>query len=421
MQPLINDGWLMGASVAVAHRDVTELYHFGRTTLTGAPPVDNTLYELGSISKAFTGVLLATLLEEEALFEDAAVSTLLPSSVLVPARNGVVITLGDLASHHSGLPRLPANLSPSDASNPYADYSVTQLYAELTGTTLSVTPGTRYEYSNLGTGLLGHALGLHLEMDFQDAVKARITVPLGMHSTTVTLSAQEATRLAQPHDPDLVPVTPWDMPTLQSAGGLRSSIWDMAVFARANLGGANTVLEAALQRSHLPLHPLNGGGSIALGWHLLSNGTVWHNGSTFGSATMMAVDVENQVAVVLLANTGAYSVTAAGMALMRAVLQGVAEPLTLPRAVTLSETEMERCVGRYSFGGNTVVSVRRSGTFLELLLAGNPPLRLYAEDALHFFLRVAEISVSFTANGAGEITAITYDEGAGEQTGMRLP
>src|SRR5204862_268966 len=112
----------------------------------------NTLFEIGSMTKTFTATNLADMVARGEVRLDDPVAKYLPDSAHVPSRNGKQITLVDLAIQSSGLPRLPSNLAPRDPGNPYADYSVQQLYAFLAAYQLTRDIGATSEYSNLGVG-----------------------------------------------------------------------------------------------------------------------------------------------------------------------------------------------------------------------------------------------------------------------------
>ena len=189
-----------------------------------------TIFEIGSTSKVFTALLLADAAERQEVALTDPVAKYLPASVRMPKR-GRDITLQDLATHTSGLPRLPTNLSLKDAANPYADYSVDQLYAFLSSYELPRDVGAQYEYSNLGGGLLGHALALRAGMSYEALVESRITRPLGMTSTRITLSSEMKSRLATGYGPTLQPTANWDLPTLAGAGALRSTGNDLLTFS----------------------------------------------------------------------------------------------------------------------------------------------------------------------------------------------
>jgi len=160
----------------------------------------NTIFEVGSVTKVFTSLLLADMAQRGQVALTDPVAKYLPAGVKMPERNGRQISLEDLATHTSGLPRLPSNLSPKDAANPYADYSVEQLYQFLSGYQLTRDIGPQYEYSNLGGGLLGHVLARRAGMDYEKVVRSRICEPLGMRSTSITLSDDMKTRFAVGHN-----------------------------------------------------------------------------------------------------------------------------------------------------------------------------------------------------------------------------
>src|SRR4029078_9399783 len=147
---------------------------YGTSDVPGLPLDANTVFEIGSLTKTFTATILADMvLRGEVALDDPA-QKYLPASVKVPSRNGRQITLLDLATHTSGLPKIPANLKQTDPQNPYASYSVQDLYDYLTSYTLTRDPGARFEYSNTGVGLLGHILSLKANKSYEDLVIERV-------------------------------------------------------------------------------------------------------------------------------------------------------------------------------------------------------------------------------------------------------
>jgi len=192
---------------------------YGKGAAGDSKPLDgDTVFEIGSITKAFTGLLLADMsLRGEVSLDDAA-QKYLPEGAKMPERNGHAITLRHLSMHHSALPRLPGNLKPADPANPYADYGPAQLYEFLAGHTLRRDPGASYEYSNLGAGLLGHLLARRAGKSYEDVLRERIIDPLGMRDTRITLTDAMKSRLAQGHGPQLEPVKNWDLDALAGAG-----------------------------------------------------------------------------------------------------------------------------------------------------------------------------------------------------------
>src|SRR5579859_856747 len=173
-----------------------EVVAYGKRAKDG-PPVDgDTFFEIGSITKVFTSLLLADMVERGEVTLDTPIAKLLPESVKVPSRNGKQITLLDISMQVSGLPRLPSNFHPADAGNPYADYDTAKLYEFLSGYTLTRDIGAKYEYSNLAVGLLGHALARKAGLTYEQLLRKRILDPLGMNDTTITLTSDQRKRLA---------------------------------------------------------------------------------------------------------------------------------------------------------------------------------------------------------------------------------
>ena len=273
-----------------------------------ASPLDSlSVFEIGSITKAFTGILLADMAGRGEVEFDTPVADYLPDRVSVPGRDGRDITLADLATHRSALPRSPANLQPADVLDPYSDYSVDQMYSFLNEHELRRDIGSEYEYSNLGMGLLGHALALHAGKSYGELVGERILRPLGMSMTSIQLTPPMEEHLATGHNARGFPTKNWRIPTLAGAGALRSNVMDMLAFAEANLAEGEGGLSVAMRESHRPRAEAVPGMSVGLGWHIRHVGEsriVWHNGGTGGYRTFLGFDPDQGVAVVVLTNSG---------------------------------------------------------------------------------------------------------------------
>src|SRR5262245_40545413 len=204
----------------------------------------DSVFEIGSITKVFTALLFAEMVERGEVKPDDPVSKFLPERVAIPSRNGKQITLLHLVTHVSGLPRIPDNLKTTDLTNPYADYDAAKLYEFLSRYTLPRDPGEKHEYSNLGAGLLGHALSLRAGKPYEELIRQRILEPLRM--TATSLNSRQG--MATGHTGDLKPVTPWDFQVLAPAGAIRSTAGDMLNFAAAHLELMETPLKAAIAR-----------------------------------------------------------------------------------------------------------------------------------------------------------------------------
>jgi serine-type D-Ala-D-Ala carboxypeptidase/endopeptidase len=188
----------------------------------------DTVFEIGSITKVLTALILADMVERGEVAMTDPVAKYLPASVVVPEFQGKPITLLDLATYTSGLPNMPDNFVPKDQldhwaalPNPFADYTVEKLYAFLSGYELKYPPGTHYEYANLGFGLLGHALARRAGKMYEALLMERICDPLGLRSTRITLTESMGSRLAQGHNGRLEPTPLWDFAALDGTGAVR--------------------------------------------------------------------------------------------------------------------------------------------------------------------------------------------------------
>ncbi len=276
------------------------------------------VFEIGSITKVFTGSLLSEMARRGEVQLTDPVATLLPG-VSVPSRGGRQITLEDLATQTSGLPRLPTNIHPKDPTNPYADYTVDALYEFLRGYTLPRDPGAQYEYSNVGVGLLGHALARRRGKSYEDLVRERILQPLRMRSTGIALRPALRRRFVSGHDERGRVVPHWDLPTLAGAGALRSSMGDMLTFARANLERDGGRLGQAMAAAHAPRATIDAQMNIGLNWHSLRAGDrdiVWHNGGTGGFSSFIGLDKTRGTAIVVLSNSSPSAVDDIGLHLL---------------------------------------------------------------------------------------------------------
>jgi CubicO group peptidase (beta-lactamase class C family) len=277
--------------------------HGGRRVFTYGAAKPDSLFEIGSISKTFTGLMLARMVLEGKVRLDEPVRELLPAgTVKKPA--GQEITLLDLATHHSGLPEMPDNLHPADPSNPFADYGPEQLYAYLQNHGVAKPEETTFIYSSLGLGLLGQALAERAGSNYPDQLREEITGPLGMADTVIKLSADQQRRFLQGHDDRHRPVHAWDLDALAGAGAIRSTAGDLLTYLEANLHPEKYApLASAFVLSHQVRANEERGQQVALAWvYAADTGSYWHGGATAGFASYVLFNPREDCAAVILLN-----------------------------------------------------------------------------------------------------------------------
>jgi D-alanyl-D-alanine-carboxypeptidase/D-alanyl-D-alanine-endopeptidase len=302
----IDGAWKgVGIVVGVIEPKGTRVVAYGSLDQGDKRPLDgNTIFEIGSVTEVFTSLLLADMVQRGEVALADPVAKYLPAGVNVPEYRGRRITLEDLSTHTSGLPRLPSNLKPANPANPYADYSTERLYEFLSTYKMWRDVGSGFEYSNLGSGLLGHVLARRAGMSYEDLVTTRIAQPLSMRSTRITLSTEMKARLAVGHNAGLEAVPNFDYQALAGAGALRSSANDLLLFLAANLGYAKSPLAPAMAAMLKVRRKTTGPGTeIALGWVVARDGTVWRNGSTAGYRSFVVYDPKFRIGLVVLSNT----------------------------------------------------------------------------------------------------------------------
>jgi len=310
-----------GAVVGLLTPEGRSFAAYGRISLGGAEATPDTIFEIGSITKVFTALILAEMVERGEVTLNDPVRKFLPMSVTVPSRRGKEITLVDLATQTSGLPRDSVEVDLNADTSPYAQYTARELYAFLGRYRLERDPGSKYEYSNVGIGLLGHALALRAGISYEDLLRGRILEPLGMTSTTITLNPEQRSRRATGYSVKLSAVQPWAGGVIDPAGSINSTAADMLKFGAAMVD-PNSPLKAAFARMTSVRRPSDGPRSDqVLGWGIFRlgpNEIVGHSGGTFGFQTRLIVDLTRKRSVVAWINGQGESVTdLVGLALDR--------------------------------------------------------------------------------------------------------
>lgn len=296
-------------AIGIIDENGTRYYNFGSRDSSGAEVDEHSIFEIGSITKTFTATLLAYSVTNRDLKLDAPVGSLLPDSIEIPILGKQQITFGHLADHTSGLPNMPANFSPANSKNPFAYYTMSQMYEDIANYTPVREVGSQFEYSNLAVGLLGHTLSLNDGNTYEDLLNRVITGPLGMKETKITFDKSMMNNLAVGRNEFGQPTGNWDFSALEAAGALRSSTSDMIRYLSAQLGYTEISLENVFELTHRKRHQKyrvrNGHPhGMGLGWIIFTNANgpnYWHGGSTGGYTSFIAFNKTLKKGVVVLA------------------------------------------------------------------------------------------------------------------------
>jgi CubicO group peptidase (beta-lactamase class C family) len=426
VQDRISGGMSPGIVIGFVGPDGAETYHAAGVMTVGKPdPVTpDTIFEIGSITKSFTGVLLAEMASRGEVKLSDPVRKYLPEGVTLPKEGEREITLEDLATQRSGLPRLPDNMEPADPANPYVDYTAERLYAFLARAKLNHPIGSTYEYSNLGMGLLGHALTRAAKLDYDALVKARIAAPLTMTVTSTTVAPELKAKLATPHEiggEKPKPAEPWTWTSssaLTGAGGLRSSARDMLRYVIANAGVPTSPLTAAMKEAQKPRAEAGSKAmAIGLAWHLKRSGErvlIWHNGGTGGFHSFCGFDPATKTGVVVLANS-TEDIDDIGLHLL-----DDSEPLhAVAKIITIPEAKLARLDGFYDVGGATI-HVTHEGSQLYAQLTGQGRYPLFPKSEKLFFYRVTPAELEFDLPTEGPATQATLHQGGRDIPAKRV-
>lgn len=304
----LDESLRMIAAVSRAPAAVLAAIVGGETAVAchGAPTLDaHTVFELGSITKTFTALLLAEMVTRGEIGYDDPITAYLPSEARPRCVTDVPITLVQLATHTAGLPRLPPNLYrralPVWWTNPYARYRLEDLYRATARIRIRHHQGTRVRYSNFGVGLLGQLLANAAAADYWELVFDRVCRPLGMADTRTGTGTLCATGYRRGR-----PVPAWEMGALAPAGTLRSSATDLLRYLQAHLYPEATPLAAALRATQVPRVAAKGKDRVCLVWnHRLSyyGDLLFHSGATRGFTAFLGFCPQAGTGIAALVNT----------------------------------------------------------------------------------------------------------------------
>ena len=419
-EELTRTGMLPSIVIAVIDGKTSAVYgfgsvHAGKNTKPGA----DTVYQIGSVTKTMTALLLADAVVEGKVKLDEPVAAVLPGYTM-PAFDGKQISLLDLATHYSSLPRLPDNFAPKDPANPYADYTEAKQRQFLAAYHLPYAPGTKLEYSNIGYAVLGTALAAQAGTSFEALLQKRIAVPLGMRSTSNKPTHGMLARLAPGHQLSGEPAPAWNMNVVAPAGGVYSSARDMIAYLQAHMYKPLRPYALAIEPQR-PLAP-DSGSKIGLAWLLeqqQGHSYAWHDGQTGGYASYAAFTTDGKRGVIVLTNT-VREVDALGLS---ALLPGTPlPPLKKPQAaIALPRGALAEYVGVYPLGAEFALTVTLGKQGLEAAGTGVGSAPLFASAKDQFFFRAIEAELAFTRDAAGKIAGAVLKQGGQDIVLPRKP
>jgi CubicO group peptidase (beta-lactamase class C family) len=442
LQARIDDKRSIGYSVAVINAEGHTSFGLGTMGKDIDTPITNdSLFEIGSITKTFTAILLADMVNKQEVSLDAPVNRYLPEGIKAPSRNGKDITLLDLATHRSGLPRMPDNFRPANPLNPFADYSPAQLYDFLNKYKLPRDIGEKAEYSNLGMGLLAHALSLKAGKPYETLLQERIFTPLGMKNSFVDIPKSAQNRLSNGHNIELTPVPHWDFDVLAGAGAITSSADDMLKFlnhaAQRETSSQLEHIEHAITLSQQPRNNFAGASvKIGLAWLISPKGQtpdnpandpqpinsedqngsiIWHNGATYGFQSFLGFDDATGRGIYIASNAHD-DVDAIGNAVLKGDYKSI-----FPKSkqeISFTGAEIKEKVGVYPLAPGFNVTISEADGQFYLQATNQPQFPIFPSSKNDFFLKVVEATINFKKDKDGKVT-LTLLQGGQRLQGVK--
>ncbi len=313
---IAEDNLKVGMVIGVINKNQQKIiFSYGSKTLNGnEAPDENTVFDIGSMTKTFTAVLLADIFLQ-GNFTNDTVDHYLPENVKMPTYNGTPIQIIHLATHTSGLPRSPhadgetypqiPNFNPE---NPYQNYTADHVYDYLTNhCNLIFEPGTFWEYSNTGYGLLGHLVGLVNNSTYQDQLQTIIFDKLNMNRSSLFLTNGQLTNYSLGYNTQLKNV-PYYLANdiFQGTGFIKSTLNDLFKYLEANMGLTETTLEEAMELTHQPQLHQGSMGEQGLAWFILTlddgQTIIYSGGDTQGHSSYIGFNKSLSTGVIILSN-----------------------------------------------------------------------------------------------------------------------
>ena len=418
-----------GLSIGYIEGEHWGIVHLGASNKAKKAPTNLTVYEIGSVSKIFTSLLLADAVVRGEIDLNAAAEVANPAGIRLPSREGRSIKWIDLSTHRSGLPRLPGNLTVTDLVNPYRDYDSKMAAAFLNEYELPRHPSDSQEYSNLGASVLGYLVAAKAGMPYQTLLRERISEPLRMTDCTVALNSDQKKRLATPHNKFGSAASPWEFADLPGAGGVHATMRDMMRFAKAQLNPPSGTLGEAIElawKQHSDAD--TSAPATGLGWMIAGDGqTRWHNGGTGGFSSAVFINRKVKCAVIILCNTSVTNVLeplAMQMVMKAAGQETTAKPSGTADhhsdKLTVDSKLRSRLVGRYQLTPDFIFDVQDHDGHLMVGITNQATQEVYPDSPTRWSYRGVEATLEFKLPKTGTAKSLVLHQNGAKQTAKRV-
>jgi D-alanyl-D-alanine-carboxypeptidase/D-alanyl-D-alanine-endopeptidase len=426
-QPLVADRVVDGLSVGYIEGKHSGVVHLGKSSSAGKRADDTTMYEIGSVSKVFTSLLLANAVVRGEIDLNAPAVADNRAGIRLPSREGRSITWLDLSTHRSGLPRIPFNLATKALTDPYRDYDSKMAAEFFKQYKLTRRPGEAQKYSNFGASVLGYLVAEKAGKTYQQLLRERIAEPLEMTDCTVDFSEDQRKRLATPHSQFGIATPPWTFADLPGAGGIQATIRDMLSFAQAQLTPPPGKLGEAIELAWKQQRDADASGpAMGLAWMIAGDHqTRWHNGQTGGSHAAIFLNRKNNCAVVVLCNTGAMEVDQLAMQVVKKAAGQESAPDTKEKSdkksgdLVVDAKHRHRLEGRYQLAADFIFTVRDRDGHLMVSITGQPTQEVFPDSLTRWSYRGVDATLEFKLDKTGPAKSLILHQN-GVQTADRM-
>ena len=257
---------------------------------------------------------------------------------------------------------------------------------------------------------------------FEDLVRDRIALPLKMSSTRITVDKKSQSRFAPGHTGDGRPAANWDLPVLAGAGGVRTTVNDMLLFAAANLAPPKDKLGEAIELAWtIHQKPLKkGNATLGLGWHLAIDGTRWHNGQTGGYHSMILINRASKSSVILMTNTATGEVDQLATDILKMMPGAKVAPRKFDKAMKVPAEALQKFVGSYELAPGAVFTVEAVDGKLMIALTGQPSLQVFPRSAKVWFYEEVNATITFNVDKNGKCDSLVLFQNGIKQTAKRM-